>query len=249
MSERFTPEQQEAYDKEMQRLEAEAAKPAEKEKPAVAEATPSKEETPEAKPETAEELKARLETLEQRVKDAQRWGHQNAAEVKRLKEEAENRKRESSRPAILDANPGLEDAIKHVADVKPDDRAKHEQQWLESVGTAVPDLETLLSDPDFEKKAKARRDQVGNDWGNPLVAIREITDLKVSHLRDKAVSAASEAARKDFAEKSKKRVGMEVPGGSGGRDSKPTTDDSEAQRWANMSASEFQKARAKVMGY
>lgn len=246
MSERFTPEEQEAYDKEMQRLEAEAAKPEKPAEKAAATTSTSEEKPDEAKPD--DDVKVRLEKAEKALKDTQRWAHQNAAEVKRLKEEAENRKRESSRPAILDANPGLEDAIKHVAD-KPDDKARHEREWMESVGTAVPDLENLLSDPEFEKKAKARRDQIGNEWGNPLVAIREITDLKVSHLRDKAVTAASEQARKDFEQKSKKRPGMEVPGGSGGRDSKPTTDDSEAQRWANMSKAEFEKARSKVMGY
>lgn len=249
MSERFNPEEQEAYDKEMQRLEAEAAADkGVKTEVKATELTSKAEEKPadKAKPdETVDETKARLESLEKAFKDTQRWGRQNAAEVKRLKEEAENRKREQSRPAILDANPGLEDAITHVAG-KPNDRATHEQKWLESVGTAVPDLETLLGDPAFEQKAKARRDQIGSEWDNPLVAIREITDLKVSHLRDKAVTAASEAARKDFEAKAKKRSGMEVPGGSGGRDTKGTD---EAERYRTMSNAEFAKERAKVMGY
>lgn len=246
MTDRFTPEQQEAYDKEMQRLEAEAS---DKGKPEVkAETTSKAEVADEATPDNTE-LTARLEKAEKAIKDTQRWGHQNAAEAKRLREELENRKRSESRPAILDANPGLEDAIKHIADTPKDDKASKEGKWLESVGMAVPDLETLLSDPAFEQKAKARRDQIGQDWENPLIAIREITDLKVSHLRDKAVTAASEQARKDFETKAKKRVGMEVPGGSGGKDSQRSTDDSEAQRWASMSSADFAKARSKVMGY
>lgn len=237
----FTPEQQKAYDEEMQRLEAEAAKDA------GVTTAPKADETTEGKDDAVDETAQRLEKLEKALKDTQTWGHRNAAEVKRLKEEAENRKRVETRPAILDANPGLEDAISHVAG-KPKEN-NQEQVWLDSVGTAIPDLETLLSDASFEQKIKARRGEVGSDWSNPLIAIREIADLKVSHLRDRAVSVASEQARKDFEQKAKKRVGMEVPGGSGGRDTGKGADDSEVKRFQNMTKADLEKERARVLGY
>lgn len=232
----FSPEEQKAYDEEMQRLEAEAAKDTGVKTDAKAATT--------TEGETVEALKARLEVAEKAIKDNQAWGTRNAQEVKRLKEEQEKRQREASRPAILDANPGLEDAISHVAGTK--DKPTDEQVWLKSMETAIPDLETLLSDPVFQQKAQARREQVGADWANPLIAIREISDLKVSHLRDKAVTAASEQARKDFEAKARKRPGMEVPGGSGGKDSKSTD---EGERFRTMSKADFDKERSRVMGY
>src|SRR3954464_10329338 len=98
-----TPEYDEAYDKEMARLETEA-KGAKKgaEATNTSEAKDESKDKPEAddgKAETADEINARLEKAERElqaaqkaIKDTQRWGHKNAEEVKRLKAEADDRK-------------------------------------------------------------------------------------------------------------------------------------------------------------
>jgi hypothetical protein len=256
-----TPEYDEAYQKEMQRLEAEA-KPGDK-KDAKDDATNTSEvkdeakaaaKTDEAKTETLEELKTRLdeeqkarERLEKSLKDTQRWAHQNAGMVKKLQKEAEDRKRQETAPEMLKANPGLEDAIKHVAGTNDNAKPEPKDEWLASVSKAIPDIETHLGDQAFFAKARARQQELGPDWDDPFVAIRELTELKVAHLSEKRTQAAVEAARKDFESKSKKRNAMEVPGGSGGKDA-PKTDDG-AKRYQTMSKEEFDKERARVMGY
>ena len=227
-----TPEYQEAYEKEMKRLEA--APTPEKKVEAIT--------SPEAKVEPI--VKADIEKLEKALKDTQRWAHQNAAEVARLKKEAEERKRVETRPAILDANPGLEEAIKHVA---PPEKSR-DDIWLESVQRALPDVEGLLNDQSFHAKAKARQVELGDAWTDPLIAIRELSDLRASHIRDQAIQGAVEQARKDFEDKSTKRSAMSVPGGSGAKAPAPAKDD-EAQRIANLSDKDFRAMRAKVMGF
>lgn len=238
----YTPDEQAAYDKEMQRLEAEASgkgveTPSKVEEPAKAEAK-----TDDGKTEV-DALRAKLESLEKSNSDTKRWAQENATKVKRLEKEAEERKRAETKPAILEANPGLEEAIKHVAGTPQ----PGQDNWLQTVARAIPDVETLLSDPGFAAKAQERRSNLGADWDDPLNAIRELTDLKTSHLSNRAVGTAVEAARKDFEAKAKKRGAMHVPGGSGGLDSSKEVD--EAKRWAEMPKAEFDKARSKVMGY
>jgi hypothetical protein len=247
-----TPEYKEAYDKEMQRLEAEATKEPDKKPAKEAEITsevkaPEKEaKTDDVKTETDAETKARLEKLERALKDTQRWGHENAAEVKRLKKEAEERKHAEKRPAILDANEGLEAAIKHVAGNR--ERTEDPKEvWFSSVSRAIPDVDSLLGDQAFYAKAQQRKAEIGADWDDPLIAIRELSSMRTEHFTQKNVQVAVEAARKDFDTKSKKRSAMEVPGGSGGRDTQPQEDD--VKKWQNMSSEEFAKARSKVMGY
>lgn len=238
----YTPEEQEAYDKEMQRLEAEA--------PGKGTETPSKVEEPaKAEPKTDDgktevsELRAKVESLEKSNSDTKRWAQQNAAEVKRLKLEADERKRQENEPPILAANPGLADAIKHVAGAPK----APEENWLQAVGKAIPDVEALLSNPEFHEKAQERRRNLGAEWDDPLNAIRELTDLKASHIRDQAVRGAVETAKKDFEAKAQKRSAMNVPGGSGGKDSQKQVD--EAERYRTMSNAEFAKERSRVMGY
>lgn len=248
-----TPEYQEAYDKEMQRLEAEANGAGKK--PAADAATTSTDDDakptkadakkPDAGTETDDETKQRLAKLEKALKDTQSWGHRNAAEVARLKKEAEERKRAETKPAILEANPGLEDAIKHVAQVQ---EAPPVQNWLQSVSHAIPDVEQLLGDQAFFAKAQEKRSEFGAEWDNPLTAIRELSALRTEHLTQRNVQAAVDSARKDFETKAKKRSAMDVPGGSGGKDAVQQTDDS-ASRYSTMSKADFDKERARVMGY
>lgn len=240
-----SPEYQEAYQKEMQRLEAEAGKTTEVvvDKPA---ATTSEkiEEKPVDDP--VKELTAKVEKLDKALKDTQRWGHTNAAEVARLKKAAEDRERTETRPALLDANPGLEDAIKHVAGREKPKEAPEE--WLSTVARALPDVETLLSDQEFHAKAAARRAELGPAWDDPINAIRELSSIRTEHLSQKNATAAVEAARKDFEKKAGKRTAMSVPGGSGGKDAPPDQDDA-VKRYQTMSTVDFEKERQRVMGF
>lgn len=252
-----TPEYQEAYDKEMKRLDAEAGKDADKKADKPDEIT-SKADDKADKPaeKKADDVKAdpetvaRLEKLEKALKDTQRWGHDNAAEVKRLKKEAEDRKRAETRPAILDANPGLEDAIKHF--VKPAGESSREEgmaAWRSTVSRAIPDVEQLLGDKDFYAKAAAKKSEFGDEWDDPITAIRELSSIRTEHLSNKSVQVAVEAARKDFEVKSKRRNAMEVPGGSGGDKGAPAKEDDEVKRFKNMTRAELDKERSRVLGY
>lgn len=248
-----TPEYDEAYNKEMKRLEAEAGKDANKADKAdtITSKADDKADKPaekKAEIESTDELKARLEKAEKAIKDTQRWGHENAAEVKRLKREAEERKHAETRPAILEANPGLEDAIKHVAGTRTESEADAKAAWLSTVSRAVPDVEKLLGDQDFHAKASARKAELGAEWDDPITAIRELSSLKTEHLSNRASQVAVEAARKDFEVKAKKRNAMEVPGGSGGKDPAIKGDDA-ADRFRTMTKEEFAKERSRVMGY
>src|SRR5258708_7149753 len=217
-----TPEGKDAYDKEMQRLEAEAKKEPPKEGEPPAETTPSKEGKQDAAaPDLSEDVKKaiaeqgqQLEKLNKSLRDTQRWGHENARMVKKLNAELEAERKARTKPAILDANPGLEEAIEHIAG--PKEAPADNGGWLRAVSKAIPDVESLLADEAFYKKAEGRKGELGAEWDDPFIAIRELSDLKTSHLRDKAVQAATEQARKDFEAKAKKRPAMEVPAGSGG---------------------------------
>jgi hypothetical protein len=246
-----TVEYKEAYDKEMQRLEAESdpIKKVEEEattSPEVKE--PENKEVPktEEKAGLDEDSKKRLDSLEKALRDTQAWGTRQSQELARLKKEREDEKHNARRPEILDQNPGLEDAIKHVA--RPVSEEKSPQaRWLENVQQAIPDVEKLLGDKGFYEKAQAKRNEFGSDWDNPLVAIRELSELKTEHVKTIAIHGAVEQARKDFEVKSKKRTAMEVPGGSGASVQSKTED--EAKKMWDMSEADFQKMRSRTLGY
>lgn len=249
-----TPEYKDAYDKEMQRLEAEANKETKPKEGEVAKETetPSPKEEKQATPDLSEDVKKaiaeqsqQIEKLNKSVRDTRRWGHENALMVKKLNAELEAERKARTKPAILDANPGLEEAISHIAGPKevPADNGG----WLRAVSKAIPDVESLLADEAFYKKAESRKGELGAEWDDPFIAIRELSDLKSSHLRDKAVQTATEQARKDFEAKAKKRPAMEVPGGSGGdMDNQKQID--EAERIRTLPKAEFDKMRSRVLG-
>lgn len=250
-----TPEYQEAYDAEMKRLEAGTAKPEAKadelEVTTTSAAPEAKAEAPAG--ETPEQLSKRLASVEKALKDTQAWGHRNAAEVARLKREAEERAKKEIRPAILDNVEGLEEAIHHVAGAQqqPQTQTVDKDTWANVVSGAIPDIEEFLGDPEFAQKAVERKNAViaaGENWDNPIIAIREFGNLKLDHLRAKAVHGATERARRDFEEKQRKLNGMAMPGGSGGKAPAQAATD-EAARWASMSKADFEKQRAKVLGY
>lgn len=228
---------QKEYNAAMEKLEAESKKTDEN---TLVEETPEAEEQ-QAEAQTPDEiqlLKEKLEKQEKALKDTQRWGHQNAAKLAKLEKEREELIKQQSRPDILDANPGLEEAIKHIA------QPTAQKDLVQTLETALPELDGLLNEEEFKEKFFPLRDSSIEQWkADPLSAIRDISALQTKYLQDKAVANA----QKDFAEKKKKLSSMSVPGGSGGKGLSKEVDEVK-QVW-NMSKADFDKQRAKVMGY
>lgn len=254
-----SPEYQKVYDEEMKKLDDAAALQATTEPPKVDEVTapePKVDTVPAAatagvetaitaEPGAEDEVAKRLASVEKALADTQRWAHQNAAEVKRLKKEAENREHAANRPEILDSNPGLEEAIRHVSGApKTKDEAGN---WLDTVNAALPDLEAMLESPDFRTLAQQKRTEMGSEWNDPIAATRELGKLQAKYQSEQAVATAVEAARKDFALKQKKSTAMQVPSGGGSK--APAAAVSEVDRINRMSDADFNAMRNKALGF
>lgn len=187
----------------------------------------------------------RFEKMEKSLKETQRWAHENAAEVKRLKREAEQRERAENRPAMLETNPGLEEAIRYVSNVPA--VVNPQEIWIQTVEKALPELNKLLDEsPDFRALAEQKSFEMGASWSDPLVATRELGKLQAQFESKQAVDKAVEAARKDFATKQKKSTAMQVPGGGG---SKVAPQLSEVDRINNMPQADFIAMRNKALGF
>lgn len=205
---------------------------------------PPQEPAKDEKPDELAELKARLEKAEKIAKDNQAWATklaQERAEEKRQREQAE---REAKKPAILDANPELADAIRYVAhDPAPQQKAEDRQlQWNQIIEQAHPGIFALPDDDELVKALVAKRTEA---WSDPLVAIREITEEKLAHAeRQVGKRFAAEAARQ--AQKS----AMSVPGaGAGGGVMTPIDAQlAEVQRIQKMSDKDFAAEVRRVKG-
>ena len=225
------------YDAAMAKLEAESGDKPETNTSPV-ENVEAQAEASQQTPDEIQLLKEKLEKQEKALKDTQRWGHQNAAKLAKLEREREEAIKQQSRPTILDDNPGLEEAIKHIA------TPSTQKDLVQTLETALPELDGLLNEDEFKELFFPLRDSAIDTWkADPLSAVRDISALQSKYLTDKAVANA----QKDFAEKKKKLSGMSVPGGSGGKGQSQEVDEVK-QVW-NMSKAEFDKQRAKVMGY
>lgn len=252
-------EYQAEYDKAMAELEAEESGKA---APATTEPEPTPEPSPEPQPEpqaepvkaepegeTIEQLRERLAQQEKALKDTQRWAHENAAELKRLRQEREQAEREAKKPQILNDIEGLEEAVKYVAEAPKPQAVNPQEAWLEAITKAHPDVNDLLADQAFYQAVEARRQNLGADWNDPLVAIREITAAKLD--RAESIKAqAIEQARKDFEAKQNQKAAMQVPGGHAGaapRESDPQAD--MVKKYQTMSDEDFAKEVARVTGF
>lgn len=257
----------EIYQAEMARLNAGAAAASGAPAPGAAATTPTDEPAPNAnaepapapaattgepKPETAEERIARLEqslaSTNKALSDTKSWASRNAAEVKRLRTEQEERDRKANRPQVLDDNPGLEDAIRHVTGAPAAGKPAHDPDaWANAVGTALPGLDALLAQhPDLTAKATAKAQELGAAWNDPLVAIRELSALQIEHERTQVAAAAREAAARDHAKRKQQQTAMTVPGGGASRQAPPVD---AAKRYETMSSADFAKERSRVLGY
>lgn len=223
----------------------EAAKEPEK----VAEAEPAKqaEVQIEAPAETLAEVKARLEKAEKALKDTQAWGTKNAQRLAEIERERAQQQREASKPAILDENPALAEAIRYVAsDPAPQQQAeKQHHDWMAAVDTAHPGIFAPDADPELIDALVAKKAAAGNAWDDPLVAIRDIAAEKLAHAeRQYGKRIAVET------EKQAQKAAMSVPAAGGGAArTAPDPAKDEVNRIQNMSPTEFARERAKVLGY
>lgn len=263
----LTPEQQyqKEYDEAMEAMDAAAAgktvptpaAPAEPEPEEPAPAEPV-EPPPEAEPVPAEpaEPEETVEQLRQRLARAEKEARDNKAFATRKSQENAELKRKqhaAERPEILELNPGLEDAIRHVTTapepVQQDPEAIQQQlhqQYLDIVESAHPGIFAVNADKELVATVLKRKEALGDAWFDPLVAIREISDAKLELATKNAEKRASAAASTKT-----KMSAMSIPGpgGSGTQKQPANKDEEEVNRIRNMSPEDFAKERRRVMGY
>lgn len=252
MSDLSQEEYQRQYDAAAAALDAGAAPaipPETPQAPAVADATVEAPKVEEAAPAVDEvkELREKLERAEKAAADNKAWGTKNAQRLAEIERQQQQAQRDANRPAILDANPELVDAIKYVAsDPAPQQQAQDQQEaWFRTIDTAHPGIFAADADPELIDALVAKRNASGGAWDDPLVAIRDISAEKLAHAeRQITKRLAVESAKQ--AQKS----AMSVPSAGGGtaRKAAPDPEAERVQRIQSMSPAEFAKERARVLG-
>lgn len=249
----LTPEQQYQLEYDEARAKLDAAADGKTEATPAPVPEPVKEAVTEpAKPDAApvdplEELRAEIEKQKKIAADNKAWATKQSQELAALKREREQQQREATKPAILDANPELAEAIRYVAaDPAPRQQVEDQaNQWQDAVAKAHPGIFDVGIDPELEQALLAKRDALGADWQDPLIAIREITAEKIAH--------AERLVGKRFAMESQKQAqksAMSVPGtGSGAVRTPPNPDKEAADRILKMSDAEFAAEVKRVKGY
>lgn len=219
-----------------------------------AQAEPEPVTTPEAESAKTEEadpiklLEERVAKAEKIARDNQAWATRLAQERAQERREREAAERERAKPAILDANPELADAIRFVAhDPTPQHQeAARQQNWQTAIEKVHPGIFDASIDPELEKALSERFKAVGPDIQDPLVAIREITAEKLAYTeRQVGKRFAAEAA------KQAKVSAMTVPGAGagGGARTAPDAALAEVERIKNMSDADFAKEVRRVKGF
>lgn len=201
---------------------------------------------PEADP--LEEYRLKLEKMEKALKDTQSWGTKNAQRLKELEQERAQQLREAAKPKILVEHPELEQAIRYAANAsapQQDQEAAKLQEWQGIVASVHPGIFDASADKELVDALVKRRDELGEEWYDPLVAIREITEQKTAHIE-------RQLARKYQADlqKNAQKSAMAVPGaGSGVVNTAPVDPNKAAvDRIRNMSQAEFERERLRVLG-
>lgn len=204
---------------------------------------------PEPKPaETVEELRARAEKAEKQARDHQAFATKKAQELATLRREQEARDREVSKPAILDANPELAEAVRYVVNDPAPQRAAEDRQaqWQSAIEAAHPGIFDTSIDPQLESSIADRLKALGEDVHNPLIVIREIAAEKEAF----AVRKATERFAAEHAKQAEKSaMSVPTPGGGGGTRQAPDADADAAKRILNMSDADFEKEVRRVKGY
>jgi len=194
-------------------------------------------------------LEERVAKAEKIAKDNQAWATRLAQERAQEKRDREQAAREAAKPAILDANPELADAIRFVAnDPAPQQQeAQRHQAWQTAIEKVHPGIFDKSIDPDLEKAIRTRFDAIGPAVQDELEAIRVITEEKLAfNERQIGKRFAAEAA------KQAKVSAMTVPGaGAGGGSARVPPDAAlaEVERIKNMSDADFAREVKRVKGF
>ena len=245
--------QDEAYQAEYDKARAELDAAAEKkpvttdvkQEPIVEVKTETKEEPAKTEQDQIEQLKKDLESKTKALNDTKAWGTKNAQALREFERQRELQQREAERPKILEANPELEAAIRHVTnDPKPQiEREKAADDWKTTVRSAIPDIDELLTDEEFQKDLTERKTKSEGGWVSPIEAIRDMN--AAIRARDERIIT------KKFLAESKKlseKTAMSVPSSRGQTSVSQNDDDAEVKRIKNMSPSEFAKEVKRVKG-
>ena len=206
------------------------------------------EDTPPKVDDPLAEIRTELEKTQKALKDTQAWGTKNAQALAQLERNRQVQERDAQRPAILDANPELADAIKYVAnDPAPVHAAQDsKQQWRFIVDKAHPGIFNTDINPELEQSILGRLQAMPDaERDDPLLAIRVISEEKLAFTSQQVGKRfAAEAAKLN------QKSAMSVPGaGGGGSRTPPDTALAEVQRIQSMSDADFQKEVRKVKGY
>lgn len=191
-------------------------------------------------PDPLAEVRAELEKTKKALNDTKAWGTKNAQRLADI----ERDRREAAKPEILEANPGLDDAIRYVTEAPKHEAERHQQDWAAMVQFAHPGIFDVSIDPELEAALVAKRDALGEAWLDPMTAIREITAEKLAFTERQVGKRFVEAAKQ-----SQKRA-MSVPGAGGSANrTAPDPEQESVQRIRDMSDADFAKEVRRVKGY
>jgi hypothetical protein len=194
------------------------------------------------------ELKARVERAEKVARDNQAWATKAAQEAAALRRAQEQRDREAAKPAILDANPDLADAIRYVAgDPAPQQQVEAARAAYQStIEKAHPDAFATDMDPELQEAIAKAWQGLGEAAQDPLEVVRVITQEKLAFTeRQVGKRFAAEAARQQ------EKSAMSVPGAGKSTVATAPVDKQleEVKRIQNMSDADFAEEVRRVKGY
>lgn len=233
---------------------AEQSAPATQPEPVAAEVEPVESTpVPEAVPaapevDRLEEYRLKMEKYEKALKDTQAWGTRNAQRIAELEKERQQQLREASKPKLLVEHPDLEQAIRYAANTsapQQDQEAQRLQEWRGIVSSVHPGIFDDSVDPELMGALMERKAELGDEWFDPLVTIREITEQKVAHTERQL----AKKYKADLAKNAQKSA-MSVPGaGSGVVNTAPVDKQKlDAERYRTMPLAEFEREKRRLMG-
>ena len=245
----LTEEQYKAeYDKAIEAIDSATKGEPVKEEPEVITEAPKDAQVEEEKtPDPLDVIRQELEQTKKALKDTQAWGTKSQQRLAEIERQRQADERERTKPAILQANPELADAIKYVAsDPEPvQQRQRQHEDWMETIDKAHPGIFSTDIDPELEQALKERLEKLGDAISDPLIAIREIAAEKVA-FTERQIGKRFIVEQ----EKQQKKQAMSVPKLGGGAERVTLDKDaSEVNRIKNMSDAEFAREVKKAKGY
>ena len=194
------------------------------------------------------ELKARVEKAEKIARDNQAAFTKAAQEAAALRRVQEQRDREAAKPAILDANPDLADAIRYVAgDPAPQQQAAERAAAFQStIEKAHPDAFSTDMPEELQQSIAKAWQELGEAAQDPLEVVRVITQEKLAFTeRQVGKRFAAEAAR----QQEKSAMSVPSPGASTVASAPVDKALEEVQRISKMTDREFEAEVRRVRGY